>query len=128
MDILKKNIWNSPLLRSKAKKEVGLAEMFFGYFIGPFCVLAMTSVVGSYYLTFYRTYDDIVNQGAFLTLLPLVSVIPMAVTNIIVGIVVGKSQALYLDGRAAVTGVRDFDVLHPLPFTGGAHGVDGRHL
>ncbi len=92
MDILKKKIWNSPLLRSKAKKEVGLAEMFFGYFIGPFCVLAMTSVVGSYYLTFYRTYDDIVNQGAFLTLLPLVSVIPMAVTNIIVGIVVGKTR------------------------------------
>lgn len=90
---MKKNIWNSPLLQSRAKKDkVGLAEMIFGYFVGPFCVLAMTSVISTYYLTFYRTYDDIVNQGAFLTLLPLVSVIPMAITNIIIGIVVGKTK------------------------------------
>lgn len=87
------SVWNSPLLQSRTKKEkVGLAEMVFGYFIGPFCVLAMTSVISTYYLTFYRTYDDIVNQGAFLTLLPLLSVIPMAITNIVVGIVVGRTK------------------------------------
>lgn len=93
MAVKKKSIWDNPLLSSKTNKDkVGLTEMVFGYFIGPFCVLAMTCVISTYYLTFYRTYDDIVNQGAFLTLLPLLSVIPMAITNIIVGIVVGKTK------------------------------------
>lgn len=89
----KKTIWNLPVLNSRTKREkVGLAEMIFGYFLGPFCVIAMTSVISSYYLTFYRTYDDIVAQGSFLTLLPLLSVIPMAIANIIVGILVGKTK------------------------------------
>ena len=54
----------------------------------------MTTVVSTYYLTFYRTYDDIVSQGAFLTLLPLISVIPMALSNIFIGILVGKTKTL----------------------------------
>lgn len=66
--------------------------MFFGYFLGPFCVFSMTCVISTYYLTFYRTYDDIVSQGTFLTLLPLISVIPMAVSNIVIGILVGKTR------------------------------------
>lgn len=66
--------------------------MIVGYFLGPLLVLAMTSVVASYYLTFYRTYDDIVNQRVFLTMLPLISVIPMALSNIIIGILVGKTR------------------------------------
>lgn len=88
-----KSFWNLPFLRSRtAKNKVGLAEMFFGYFLGPFCVMGMTAVISSYYLTFYRTYDDIVAQGSFLTLLPLLSVIPMAFSNILVGILVGKTK------------------------------------
>lgn len=93
MNTMIKRIWNNPLFRSRTNKEkVGMAEMIFGYFAGPFCVLAMTCVVSTYYLTFYRTYDDIVNEGAFLTLLPLISVIPMALANIAVGILVGKTK------------------------------------
>lgn len=88
-----KSIWNLPVLNSRTdKKKVGFLEMAFGYFFGPFCVLAMTSVISSYYLTFYRTYGDIVTQGNFLTLLPLISVIPMAAANIIVGILIGKTK------------------------------------
>ena len=52
----------------------------------------MTSVVASYYLTFYRTYEDVVNQRVFLTVLPLISVIPMALSNIVIGIMVGKTR------------------------------------
>lgn len=74
------------------KQKVTLREMIFGYFLGPLLVLAMTSVAASYYLTFYRTYDDIVNQRVFLTMLPLISVIPMALSNIIIGILVGKTR------------------------------------
>lgn len=88
-----KSFWNLPILNSRTdKKKVGFLEMALGYFLGPFCVLAMTSVVSTYYLTFYRTYDDIVAQGSFLVLLPLISVIPMALANIIVGIILGKTR------------------------------------
>ena len=69
-----------------------MREMIFGYFLGPLLVLSMTSVVASYYLTFYRTYEDVVNQRVFLTVLPLISVIPMALSNIVIGIMVGKTR------------------------------------
>lgn len=88
---MKLGFWNLPLLRSRTNPEkVGLLEMALGYFLGPLCVLSMTCVVSTYYLTFYRTYDDIVAQGMFLVLLPLLSVIPMALANIVVGIILGK--------------------------------------
>ena len=89
----KKSFWDAPILNSRTdRKRVTLPEMIFGYFLGPLLVLAMTSVVATYYLTFYRTYDDVVAQGNFLVLLPLVSIIPMALSNIIVGIVLGKTR------------------------------------
>ena len=87
------NIWNRPVLNSRTDKQtVKLPEMIFGYFLGPLLVLSMTCVVATYYLTFYRTYDDIVASGKFLVLLPLISVIPMALSNIIVGIILGKTK------------------------------------
>ena len=90
---MKTSIWNSPLLNSRAPKtKVGLWEMALGYFLGPLFVLAMTTIVSTYYLTFYRTYDDVVAQGRFLVLLPLLSVIPMALGNILVGILLGKTK------------------------------------
>lgn len=92
---MKKGFWSLPALNSRTDRvRITLPEMIFGYFLGPLLVLAMTSVVSTYYLTFYRTYDDIVNQGAFLVLLPLVSVIPMALSNIVVGIVLGKTRTV----------------------------------
>ena len=85
------DVWKTAGLNSRTdKKKVTLREMIFGYFLGPLLVLSMTSVVASYYLTFYRTYEDVVNQRVFLTVLPLISVIPMALSNIVVGIMVGK--------------------------------------
>lgn len=90
-----KGFWSLPILNSRTdKKNVTLPETVVGYFLGPLLVLAMTSVVSTYYLTFYRTYDDIVGQGAFLVLLPLISVIPMALSNIVVGIILGKTKTL----------------------------------
>ena len=93
MSSVKKSFWNLPVLNSRTdRQKVTLPEMIFGYFLGPLLVLAMTSVVATYYLTFYRTYDDVVAQGNFLVLLPLISIIPMALANIIVGIVLGKTK------------------------------------
>ncbi len=87
--------WKLSILNSCAKKDkVTLPEMFFGYFLGPFLVLAMTSVVSSYYLTYYRTYEDVVAERAFLTLLPLLSVLPMAFFNILIGILIGRTKTV----------------------------------
>lgn len=90
----KLKLWDLPALDSRVKSpNVTIAEMIFGYFLGPFLVLAMTTVISTYYLTFYRTYDDIVsNASSFLVLLPLISVIPMALANIIVGVILGRMQ------------------------------------
>ncbi|MBQ6562880.1 MAG: MFS transporter [Clostridiales bacterium] len=93
MSKVKRSIWNLPLLNSRTDRQtVRLPEMIFGYFLGPLLVLAMTCVTATYYLTFYRTYDDIVAQGNFLVLLPLISIIPMALANILVGIILGKTR------------------------------------
>ncbi len=87
------SFWNSSALNSRTDRQtVKLPEMILGYFLGPLLVLSMTCVVATYYLTFYRTYDDIVASGKFLVLLPLVSVIPMALANILVGIFLGKTR------------------------------------
>ena len=83
--------WSRPFLNSRTdRNRVTLPEMIFGYFLGPLLVMAMTCVVSTYYLTFYRTYDDVVAQGRFLVLLPLISVIPMALSNIVVGVLLGR--------------------------------------
>ncbi len=89
----KTSIWNNKIFRTRVKsKDVTIWEMAFGYFLGPLGVLIMTTLVSTYYLTYYRTYDDIIAQGSFLTLLPLVSVIPMVLANIIVGVLIGRTN------------------------------------
>ena len=93
MHTAKRSFWDLPFLNSRTNRSrVTLPEMVFGYFLGPLLVMAMTSVVLTYYLTFYRTYDDIVASGNFLVLLPLISVIPMALSNILVGVILGKTK------------------------------------
>lgn len=89
----KTSIWNNKIFRTRIKsKDVTIWEMAFGYFLGPLGVLIMTTLVSTYYLTYYRTYDDIIAQGTFLTLLPLISVIPMVLANIIVGVLIGRTK------------------------------------
>ena len=89
----KTGLWNNKRFHTKVKtKDVNFWEMAFGYFLGPLGVLIMTTLVSTYYLTYYRTYDDIVAQGTFLTLLPLISVIPMVLSNIIAGVLIGRTN------------------------------------
>ena len=100
---MKKGFWNLPVLRSRTNpQKVGFLEMALGYFLGPLCVLAMTSVVSTYYLTFYRTYDDVVAEGSFLVLLPLISVIPMALANILVGVILGRWKTVQGKARPLI--------------------------
>lgn len=87
------SIWDRKMFHTKIKsKDVTIWEMAFGYFLGPLGVLIMTTLVSTYYLTYYRTYDDIIAQGSFLTLLPLISVIPMVLANITVGVLIGRTK------------------------------------
>lgn len=89
----KMSIWDRKMFHTKIKsKDVTIWEMAFGYFLGPLGVLIMTTLVSTYYLTYYRTYDDIIAQGSFLTLLPLISVIPMVLANITVGVLIGRTK------------------------------------
>lgn len=91
----KKTLWDYPVLQSRIRKEqVTLPEMALGYFLGPLLVLMMTTVVSTYYLTYYRTYDDILKSGSFLAMLPLISLIPMTLINIIMGILIGKTKTV----------------------------------
>ncbi len=93
MDTAKRGFWSLPFLRSRTNRQtVTLPEMIFGYFLGPLLVQAMTCVTTTYYLTFYRTYDDIVASGGFLVLLPLISILPMTLSNIIVGVILGRTK------------------------------------
>lgn len=87
---MKQSIFENPVLRTKVKSaNVGLIEMIFGYFLGPFGVLMMTTVVSTYYMTYY----DLLNVSpAFLAMLPLLSVIPMVLSNVLVGVLVGKTR------------------------------------
>lgn len=89
----KTSTWDRKMFHTKIKsKDVTIWEMAFGYFLGPLGVLIMTTLVSTYYLTYYRTYDDIIAQGSFLTLLPLISVIPMVLANITVGVLIGRTK------------------------------------
>ena len=116
------DVWKTAGLNSRTdKKKVTLREMIFGYFLGPLLVLSMTSVVASYYLTFYRTYEDVVNQRVFLTVLLLISADPY-------GIVkhcnrnhgwkdqdeAGKSKTLHITGSANAVDFRNPGILHSL--------------
>ncbi len=86
-------IWDSKFFQTKIKEDdVCLKEMALGYFLGPLLVMMLTCVVSTYYLTYYRTYDDVVASRSFLTLLPLLSVIPMVIANIVVGVLLGKTK------------------------------------
>ncbi len=90
---MKESLFEKPIFKSRVRSaNVTFPEMAFGYFLGPLGVLMMTTVVSTYYMTFYRTYDELLEQSVFLTLLPLVSVVPMVLANIILGILVGRTK------------------------------------
>ena len=110
-----------------------MREMIFGYFLGPLLVLSMTSVVASYYLTFYRTYEDVVNQRVFLTVLPRSRDPGGTVKHS--GIrgwkdqdEAGKSKTLHINGSANAADFRNPGILHSLFQSGCAHGLDGGNL
>lgn len=93
MNVEKKGIWGSPIAQSRIKSpDVKLAEMLFGYFIGPFGALLSSGIFTSQlqnYLTNVLKLDL-----AFLTGLQLVSTIFIVAANLIVGQLIERTRTL----------------------------------
>ena len=89
----KKGIWGSPIAQSRIKSsDVKLAEMLFGYFIGPFGALLSSGIFTSQlqnYLTNVLKLDL-----AFLTGLQLVSTLFIVAANLIVGQLIERTRTL----------------------------------
>ena len=89
----KKGIWGSPIAQSRIKSpDVKIAEMLFGYFIGPFGALLSSGIFTSQlqnYLTNVLKLDL-----AFLTGLQLVSTIFIVAANLIVGQLIERTRTL----------------------------------
>lgn len=89
----KKGIWGSPIAQSRIKSpDVKLAEMLFGYFIGPFGALLSSGIFTSQlqnYLTNVLKLDL-----AFLTGLQLFSTILIVAANLIVGQLIERTRTL----------------------------------
>ena len=90
---MKKDIWSSPLLRSRADKEnVKLPEMLFGYLAGPFGALLASGIFTSF-LNKYFT-DVLLLDTAFLTGLQLVSTLFIVAANLIVGQLIERTKTM----------------------------------
>ncbi len=93
MDKEKKGIWGSHIAQSRIKSpDVKLAEMLFGYFIGPFGALLSSGIFTSQlqnYLTNVLKLDL-----AFLTGLQLFSTILIVAANLIVGQLIERTRTL----------------------------------
>ena len=89
----KQGIWGSPIAQSRIKSpDVKMAEMLFGYFIGPFGALLSSGIFTSQlqnYLTNVLKLDL-----AFLTGLQLVSTIFIVAANLIVGQLIERTRTL----------------------------------
>lgn len=89
-------IFDKPFLRSRIKSEnVQKSEKWLGYFAGPAIIYCMFAMCGQTYLN--QFYTDVLHMtriqgGAFLALLPILSKILDAITNVIMGRIVDKTH------------------------------------
>lgn len=85
--LFKTKILNSRITSANTQKS----EMWLGYFFGPcFVYMAYYCIAGSYLTQFYT--DVLGIGGAFLVMMPVVSKIIDAVTNIIMGRIIDKTR------------------------------------
>lgn len=89
-------IFDAKILNSRIKSaNVTNAERWLGFFLGPTFVLTMYYIAGQTYLNMF--YTDVLKLspamgGMFLVLLPIVSKILDAITNIIMGRIIDKTH------------------------------------
>ena len=92
----KRSIWASPALDSRIRSaNVQKSEKLLGYLTGPGLVYVTYFVVAGTYLNVF--YTDILNighlwGGLFLALMPVVSKVIDAITNVIMGRIIDKTK------------------------------------
>lgn len=100
---MKKNFFNSPLLKSRVKSaNVKWSELLFGYFIGPFGALLASGIFSSGLLNNYYTdvlFADLLANPewknattAFLSLLPVLSAVFIVCGNLLAGQLIQKTN------------------------------------
>ena len=88
----KNGIFESKVLASRiTSANTQKSEMWLGYFFGPCLVyMAYYAIAGSYLTQFYT--DVLGIGGIFLTMMPVISKIVDAVTNIVMGRIIDKTR------------------------------------
>lgn len=88
---------NVPAFNTKVKSEnVKNSERWLGYFLGPAVIACMSAICSQSYLNVF--YTDVLNLspvagGLFLALMPVISKILDAITNIIMGQIIDKTSS-----------------------------------
>ena len=85
-------LWKSPKLDSRIRSaNTQKSEIWLGYFAAPTLLyMAYYSIAGTYLTQFYT--DVLGLAGGFLTLMPLISKIIDAITNIVMGRIIDKTR------------------------------------
>ena len=88
----KSKLFNSPKLDSRIQSaNTKASEIWLGYFGGPMLLyMAYYSIAGTYLTQFYT--DVLGLAGGFLTMMPIVSKVIDAITNIIMGRIIDKTR------------------------------------
>ena len=88
----KSKLFNSPKLDSRVKSaNTKMGEIWLGYFTGPMLVyMAYFSIAGSYLTQFYT--DVLGLAGGFLTMMPIISKMVDAITNIVMGRIIDRTR------------------------------------
>lgn len=88
----KSKLFNSPKMDSRIKSaNTKASEIWLGYFGGPMLLyMAYYSIAGSYLTQFYT--DVLGLAGGFLTMMPIISKVIDAITNIIMGRIIDKTR------------------------------------
>ena len=87
-----KNLFAKPFLESKiTSANTQKSEMWLGYFFGPcFVYMAYYCIAGTYLTQFYT--DVLGMSGMILTLMPVISKVIDAITNILMGRIIDKTR------------------------------------
>ncbi len=93
---IKMRLFDRPLLRTRIHSaNVQKSEKWLGYFAGPAFIMCMYYMCGQSYLNTF--YTDVLKMshiggGLFLALLPIVSKIIDAVTNVLMGLLIDRTR------------------------------------
>lgn len=93
--------WTNKLIQSKVHtSDVGKAEKWLGYLLGPTGALLLNAVLGTYLNVYYTDVLKLTKVwgGAFLVIFPIISKILDAITNVAIGYAIDHTHTI--EGKA----------------------------